>query len=305
MNFLTRIAASIERTVRYLCRVIVLGISLAGLILLAGDGIRKFFSSPDFTVQQITINGNERVDEQEILARAGIAPGTNIWLVDMSDLGERLEQHPAILRVGVQRIPPQRIHLTIEERAPIAFYLNPADGMLYGLDVNGVLLPPPIENGFSNGVQNELDANIRLVLSCPILSGMKTMPSQPGERISDAQVLNGLRFLQLLADRTPEYFEEITGAEWREDGNFILHPRRRIGVMVLRDLESPDLDKKIGAFWQMLEKKNLRAVYVDARFPEKGFAIRGDNNQESKWERLYRSKGTYLTWTNQTIDDDA
>ncbi|MEW6236164.1 MAG: FtsQ-type POTRA domain-containing protein [Candidatus Omnitrophota bacterium] len=294
-NFFARLADSFAGLIRYLCRVVLLGATLAGLILIAFDLACYFFDSSDFTVQQITIEGNERVGEAEIIAQAGIAPGANIWLVDMETLGRRLENHPAIRRVSVQRVPPKRIHIVIEERYPVAFLLNAETGLLHGVDEDGFILPPCFDRSYNRKTLTEQQADIRLVLSSPLLSGRIPKTFAIGEQLNDLQIRGGLRFLKQLHGGAQEFFAEIAEAEWREDENFVLHPRRRIGVMVLRDLLSPDLDKKISAFWKALTKENLRAIYVDARFPEKGFAVRFDESEGLQWKRLYQPDGRYLT----------
>lgn len=281
----------LEHAIRTVCRLLILGVSIAGLILLLVDGIGKFFTSSEFTVEEITVNGNNRVTTDEILVLTAIAPGTNIWLMNLDELGTRLEKHPSIRNASVRRIPPKRIHIDIEERQTIAFYLR-KDGLLMGLDAGGVALPPPL--GFNSKAAltdlNEID--VQTVLSYPIISGDAVLPETPGERITDSSMLTILRFLEQLQAEIPNFFGEIVEGERQENGNFVLHLRQRIGVMVFYDLHSPDLVKKIKAFWNMMVEKNLRAVYVDGRFPDKGFAVRADETQNDLWEQMYRPRET-------------
>ena len=272
-------------TVRALCRMILLGATVAGAIIFLFDLGRFLINSSDFVVQEITIAGNHRVDQEEIRARSGIAPGTNIWLVNLTELSRRLEKHPMIRRVGVQRFPPHRIHVQIEERAPMALILDPTSTLLYGLDVEGKVLPPILSESFSKESVETREDDVRLALSSPILSGDISLQYEPGAKIMDSPVPEVLQFFKRLEQCAPEVFSQIAEAQWQKEGNWILHPRRRIGALVLRNLLSPELEKKIKALWRVMEEDNLRAVYVDARFPEKGFAVRWEEGDVERWKR--------------------
>ncbi len=286
-DFFIRCDQWIRKLVRNLCRMLILGVSIAGLILLLADAVMKFFTSSEFTVDEITVSGNQRINLNDIIAQLAIAPGENIWLVNLEDLGKRLEKHPAIRSAGVRRFPPKRIDISIEEREFIAFFLC-NDGSLLGLDAEGVVLPPPIGFNASASPDEIKDVDIEALLSRPLLRGEISFPKVLGEQSSNLKMLTILLFLKQLQTESPLFFKEIVEGELRKDGNFMLHLRRRIGVLILRDMTQPDLIKKIDAFWQTVEKEGLRAVYVDGRFPEKGFAVRADALQNDQWEQLYR-----------------
>lgn len=273
--------------VQYLCRVILLSICMASLILIALDTLSYFFQSGDFTVQQITVEGNDRVDQDEILARASIAPGVNIWLVDLQRLSKRVEEHPAIRGASVQRVPPHRVHIRVEERAPVAFLMHPEDGQLYGVDYEGIILEPFMGPTFPRRDPMEQQAHLELALTTPLLSGTFDIDIRAGETVKDPRVLSSLVFIQEMRSRTPDWYREIAELEWREDGALALHPYRRIGVVILQDIKSPSLVDKLAAFWRVIERENLRAVYVDARFPSHGFAVRWDEQEGESWKRLY------------------
>lgn len=284
---------------RYFCRILLLGTTIAGIILFIFDCLRFLVISSDFDVQEITIEGNERINEEIIKAKMGITQGTNIWLVDLEELAKRLESIPAIRSVGVQRIPPRRIHLTIEERSTIAMVLNPNDGFFYGIDQDGVVLPPIVIDTASSSTLEQQE-NMKMILSSPLLSGEISVPFELGKPVADPQVISVIQFLVRIKQNVPGFFSEVAETECQIDGNINIHPRRRIGVLVLRDLNSPELEKKIAAFWHVLEKENLRAIYVDARFPDKGFAVRWDENDQGRWKQLYTSDRSNLVSLRRT-----
>lgn len=276
---------------RYLCRVFLMGATLAGVILISVDMFRYLFNSSDFSVQEITIDGNERVSQDEILTRAGLAPGANIWLIDLNSLAQRIEAHPAIHRTGIQRIPPHQIHIVVEERAPAAFVLCVTDGAMYGLDREGVVLPPIVDDSFDRRDAGEQKETLALAQSRPLLTGAIDVPCEPGTRVTDERVLAGLELAQTLAESAPGFTAETSEFEFRENGDLALHLKRRVGLIVLRDLNDDNLAIKLNAFWNTLEKEDLRAIYVDARFPIHGFAVRWDERNGATWKKLYRNEG--------------
>ncbi len=287
--------ATLGAVIRNLCRMILLGAIIAGGILIGIDLVKFMVQSSDLTVKEITVAGNKRIDHEAIRAMAGITPGTNIWLVDLDELRTRLESHPKIKHAVTQRIPPHRVHIVIEEREPIVFILNPEDGMLYGLDAEGVMLPPIMGKEYVKLSPSERKNNIDLVSAKPLMNGDLSVSFEPGAKIENGKILQSLHLLWKLQIMAPGMFSELSETEWQREGNLVLHLRRRIGVLVLRNLVSPDLERKIEAFWSVLERENLRAIYVDARFPEKGFAVRWDLSDGPRWKKLYRSEGAYIT----------
>jgi hypothetical protein len=282
----------------YMCQVIILGATLAGTILWLHNFAITFFESPELIVQELTIDGNQRVSQNEIKLLAQIPFGTKIWMVNLEDMAKRLESHAWIKSCSIQRKPPQRIHISITERQPIVFCLNPEDSLLYGLDTDGTILPGLMGPTLLQKSEAEQEAEIAIVLSHPLLRGVE-MKFEPGSNIHTdqgikKQVVASLQFLDRLKNESPALFAEMVEAEWREDETFALHPRRRVGVVVMKDFSSLDIEKKLAALWQSLEKTDVQAIYIDARFPEKGFAVRFDGQEQENWQRLYQSQKTVL-----------
>ncbi len=294
-EWMNNIVQSVKSNVQYACRVFLMGATLAGLILLSVDLFKYLFNSSDFSIQHITIEGTNRIQDDEIRARSGLAKGANLWLVQLDELGRRIEEHPAVHRVAVQRIPPHRIHIVIEERVPAVFALNVKEGRMYGIDRNGVVLPPLFDGLEDQGADDQKEA-AQLMRSKPIVSGSVSVPFVPGTVIEDERVLAGLNLAETLRVEAPSLAQQITELEFRDNGNIALHPRRRAGVIVLRDVEAPNLVAQLKAFWNVLETEDLRVIYVDARFPEHGFAVRWDERDGQGWKKLYGSQSV-LTQT--------
>lgn len=298
-NLLQSAAESFIGFFRFIGWVVLYCATFAGLLLILFDVAHYLFFSSDFTVQEISITPTEWVDREEILSRVSLTPGTNIWLVNREKMQEQLKDHPIIREAVVQRIPPRRIHIVIEERIPVVFALHPEDGQLYGLDREGVILPPLIRQDLSIHSAEYLEKQLKRIQTCPLITGAIDLQFWPGEAEPDPRMKPSLQMMQRLRNEAPQFFGELAEVEWKEDDNLYLHPRRRIGVIVLRDMSDRELSKKIAAFWRVLEEKNLRAIYVDARFPDKGFAVRFDESDGDAWKQLYQAEESYLTQSLQ------
>lgn len=97
------------------------GVGLAaGLWYGAPATLRWVKSHPYFAVTVIEIDGNRRLTRAEILQSAGVQNGGSIWDAAPSTLRMRLQSHPWIQRVSVQREFPNRVTISLRERRPAA-----------------------------------------------------------------------------------------------------------------------------------------------------------------------------------------
>lgn len=127
----------------------ILGIALVLLIFLGLSlGLLQIYryatTSDYFTVDTITINGLNRIDQQEILSLCGLEAGDNSLLVHIPDLEQKLLQNPWVESVAIKRELPDHFILDITERVPQFWVLK--DGAIYYLDSSGLLIAP-VESG--------------------------------------------------------------------------------------------------------------------------------------------------------------
>lgn len=285
---LPRLLEMLGQAFHSLCRFAVLTAIMAGTMLIMIDAGRFFFQSADFTITEISVEGNQRISKEEIQSLTEIVPGSNIWLINLNAMQQRISDHPTIAEAYVQRVPPHRLHIRVIERHPMAYIWNEADEQFYGIDETGVVYTTvPVGNGSG---YHRFEAEWTDFLSHPVISTEKEMPVQLGEIVSQPRVLELLRFLQKLKIQANPFFFELAECEIQKDDTIILHPKRRIGAMIVRNLISPDLALKIDRFWHVVETHDLRVVYVDARFPRHGFAVRWDESGGSRWKELYRKE---------------
>lgn len=85
--------------------------------------------SPFFAMEQLSISGQNRLDQEEILRLAGIEPGMNLLKVDPGSLIHRLESSPWVEKAQIRRVLPDELRIHIQEKRPWA--LLQSDGLWY------------------------------------------------------------------------------------------------------------------------------------------------------------------------------
>jgi cell division protein FtsQ len=90
----------------------------------------------------IEASGLTEVSRSEMLPVFGEDIGRNIFYVPLSERRKQLEQLPWVERATVMRLLPDQIRVSIVERQPVAFALQP-NGLTGLVDADGVLLSMP------------------------------------------------------------------------------------------------------------------------------------------------------------------
>lgn len=127
---------------------VVLGVS-AVLILSALAAsvwmVREFLrTDPRFRVatsEQIEVDGNREVSTDDVRSVFGEDIGRNLFFIPIELRRQEMEGLPWVERASVERLLPNRIHVRVTERTPMAFAQN--GGELQLIDRHGVLLTMP------------------------------------------------------------------------------------------------------------------------------------------------------------------
>src|SRR5262249_33211352 len=77
------------------------------------SGIVYLTSNPRFEVQKLTVSGLKRVEENEVLAKAGFEVGTNVFRVKLDEIRERVEELQWVRYALVERVLPDQIIIKI------------------------------------------------------------------------------------------------------------------------------------------------------------------------------------------------
>lgn len=127
-------------------------------------GLVWFAQSPFLSVDEIVVQGADRVDVAAALARSEVVAGRPMLLVDVAGAEERLRADPWVATAEVGRDWPTRIVAEIEERVPFAA-LQLAEGwwavaddatLLESVDGPGSLPVAEFPDSVRSGVDEDL-----------------------------------------------------------------------------------------------------------------------------------------------------
>ena len=115
--------------------------------------------APRFEVKKLAVSGLKRVEENQIIAKAGFDVGTNVFIVNLADIRKRVEELQWVRHAIVQRVLPDQIMIKVIERDPIG--LARIRGEIYQFDIDGRILEPDPIRGSSfpilDGLQMDSD----------------------------------------------------------------------------------------------------------------------------------------------------
>lgn len=91
-------------------------------------------TSPVFALKQISVTGNQRASQPELVKLAGLSAGQNLFVLDTGAAERALRAHPWIKQAKVQRRLPSSLEVSVVEHVPVALV---GLGELYLLDQSG------------------------------------------------------------------------------------------------------------------------------------------------------------------------
>jgi cell division protein FtsQ len=118
---------------------------LIGLpIVLVAAGTYAALRSPLLTVQDVTVEGAQSLDQAALVEISGLY-GESMLTLPVDDARRRLLAVSAIRSVDIRRVWPDGVTITIEERTPVAFWS--IGGHDFPVDQDGVVLSPGAPDG--------------------------------------------------------------------------------------------------------------------------------------------------------------
>jgi cell division protein FtsQ len=93
-----------------------------------------------FSIEDLTVQGNDVLSREEILRTARLSLGLNCLDVSIANVQHRLIDHPWIKMVRVRRILPDKLYIFIEEKEP--FFWIKCNNAIYYADKQGTSIAP-------------------------------------------------------------------------------------------------------------------------------------------------------------------
>lgn len=234
-----------------------------GFVYGAYYGYRFLITSPQFAINQVVIKGNTVVSNDRLLEKAGPIVGNNIFMLNIAQVTKKLNEHPWIRSVSIDRGLPQKINITVVERVP---YARIQMDRMYILDNYGVLL------------SEAEPEHSRL----PLILGMPAKPVKPGENVVTENIIRGLH--------TMHNFNQIK--TFREDpvntlsmvGNHrIMLATRDNGTRIFMDMNMlTEGLRNLKIFLGTFEDGAKDVEYIDLSFKGKVVVKHTGNKQQGK-----------------------
>ena len=162
------------------------------IVIAFGVGVYYFLSSPFFDVQRIVIENNSYYTKGQIISKADVKTGQNIFGVNTAEFKDMLLSDPYIRNVRVKRSLPDTIVINIEERSEAAAV--PYADIFIIIDKDGMVL-------------RKSDAEPKLTL----LVGMtiKTMDEGSPLEVEETGLLTGTLKMLDTMEKTDIFFKKI------------------------------------------------------------------------------------------------
>jgi cell division protein FtsQ len=93
-----------------------------------------------FNIAAVALSGQHHLNREEILATAGVTGRASLLFFDVADARARLKTNPWIAEATVQKLLPDRLVISITERAPFALWQK--EGRVGVIAEDGTVLDP-------------------------------------------------------------------------------------------------------------------------------------------------------------------
>ena len=139
------------------------------------------FKAPFFNIKEIVCVGYERLSEEEILKKAKVIKGDNIFITNLGDIKENLAAIPYVSESNARRIFPNKIKVWVRECKPSFVVKN---GNKYAVcDVNTKVLEITEENKENLG----------------IVTFSETLEAKPGEKLIDTDDKKNAKIIECIS----------------------------------------------------------------------------------------------------------
>lgn len=149
---------------------------------------KVFFQNEEFLLKSLVIQTDGVLGSDRLAEIANVAPGMNLMDLDLAAIQTQIEKLPQVEEAVVSRVLPDRLHLAIRERIPVAWLSSPPLG----------IRPWDMERGFlldEDGVIFRcLDLNDGMK-SLPVVESFKMVEPEEGRAVDSIGIRAGLKLI--------------------------------------------------------------------------------------------------------------
>jgi len=242
-----------DRLIRLTIRLLVL-LSISAMLRLVGwlaYQLHGFtYRSDYFSVREIIVSGCESRMEHRFKRdiRAMLDEDDNLLRLDTERVRLKLESHPKVRSVNVEKVYPSLLIVEVQTREIVAMVLNDP---LLGIDRQGV-----ITAAFS--------VRHPMAVRYPFLSGLDCGGKQPGDSLNSESLTKMLGLLLSIKNGSPHLYSQVSELHSDEDSNLTLLVEGGTAVR----LGSEDPIEKMPVLDVFIRKMGSldKFAYVDLRF---------------------------------------
>jgi cell division protein FtsQ len=163
---------------------------LAGAALGAKGALNAlFFANPDYAVKTIDVTSDGSLSREAILRAAGVSEGENIYAISLPKVRDGLAAMPEVGDSRIQRILPNKITISIQERRPVAWVV-PLDANLSSFNFENAFLAD------ERGILLKTKSLAPEYLGLPIIVGIDTSNYQAGQPLDQDEAKAALDLIR-------------------------------------------------------------------------------------------------------------
>jgi cell division protein FtsQ len=216
-------------------------------LLLAIMALLIFLNSRLFAVKSITVTGNSRLTDTEIILGSGIHLNQSIFMVRGRRIEAGLKKYPWLAEVRTVKKYPDTVELLVRERVPFGVLTYHGNGLLIAED--GMIL-------------QLVDDDQQTPL--PRITGIKLGAVKIGRMIADPDLATAIRILKLAGPQIAKAILEVNMADYTLQYR---HPKRKEVLAVLLG-DAQELERKIYNLKAILTHLSEALVEIDLRSPD-------------------------------------
>ena len=152
-----------------------------------------FFANADYALKSIEVTSDGNLTREAILRAADVAEGKNIFSINLPKVREELGALPQVEESRVQRILPNKLVISIQERRPVAWVV-PRDANLGSFNFENAYLVD------RRGILLKTKSLAPEYLGLPLIIGVDTSNCQAGQPLEQDDVKAALDLIRTSAE---------------------------------------------------------------------------------------------------------
>jgi cell division protein FtsQ len=177
-----------------LCGLVLVASVLGGIAFGAKRALNAlFFANADYALKTIEVTSDGSLSRETILHTADIGEGQNIFSINLPKVQEKLGSLPQVEESRIQRILPNKLVISVQERRPVAWVAPP--------DTNGGSFN--YENAYlvdRRGILLRTKSLAPEYLGLPLIVGVDTTNCQAGQPLDQDEVKAALDLIRASAE---------------------------------------------------------------------------------------------------------